>query len=105
MYTGDLEPDLELVLRSRTQAIDLTPAESVRIIGRRGSDIVFDREPDTTTIVGDTSIVTMEWQSGDTDERGRIQIEVEVTWPGARTQTFRADGGVDIKTDFDLADV
>ena len=41
----------------------------------------------------------MEWQSGDTDERGRIQIEVEVTWPGARTQTFRADGGVDIKTD------
>lgn len=105
MYTGDLEPDLEVTLSSANAAVDVSTATSVRIIGRRGLDIVFDRAPTTTEVVGDTSVVTMEWQDGDTDLKGRIQIEVEVTWPGIRPQTFRANGGVDILTDFDLADV
>jgi hypothetical protein len=105
MYTGDLEPDLKVTLSSATEAVDITTASSVRIIGRRGLDIIFDRAPTDTIIDGDTSVVTMEWGAGDTDERGRIQIEVEVTWPGTRPQTFRADGGVDILTDFDLADI
>lgn len=102
MGTGDLEPDLEVTL----YGVDATAAESIRVLGRRAdNDIIFDRVPTTTTLVGDDTKVTMAWQVGDTDEKGRIQIEVEVTWPMARPQTFRPDGGVDLFTDFDLADI
>lgn len=102
MYTGDLEPDLEVTLSSRDGAVDISTASSVRVIGRRGSTIIFDRAPSDTDVVGDTSVVTMEWQAGDTATKGRIQVEVEVTWPGMRPQTFRAAGGVDVLADFDL---
>jgi hypothetical protein len=105
MYTGDLEPDLEVELSSPDEIVNVSTATSVRILGKRRGDVIFDRAPTDTDIVGDKSVVKMEWQTGDTDEQGRIQIEVEVTWPGARPQTFRADGGVDVLTDFDLADI
>lgn len=104
MYTGDLEPDLEVTLSSTTQAVDIDDAASIRIIGKRGGDIIFDRTPDEVAVVDDNSVVTMEWVDGDTDEIGRISVEVEVTWPGTRPQTFRADGGVDVLRDFDLVD-
>jgi hypothetical protein len=102
MATGDLEPDLEVTL----YGVDATTASSIRVLGRRAdNDIIFDRAPTTTTLVGSDTKVTMAWVDGDTDDRGRIQIEVEVTWPGVRPQTFRPDGGVDLYTDFDLADI
>ena len=104
MYTGDLEPDLEVTLASSGGAVDITTAVSVRVIGRRGEDIIFDRAPSSTAVVGQTSVVTMSWVDGDTDDIGRIQIEVEVTWPGTRPQTFRADGGVDVRRDFDYVE-
>jgi hypothetical protein len=102
MYTNDLEPDLEVTLASSDGPVDVSTASSIRVIGKRGTDIIFDRAPTDTDIVGDTSVVTMAWQAGDTDEIGRIQVEVEVTWPGVRPQTFRPDGGVDVLRDFDL---
>lgn len=111
MYTGDLEPDLEVTLSSSDGPVDITTAVSTRIIGRRlvskNPDVyeeVFDRAPTSTAVVGDTSVVTMAWVAGDTDDIGRIQVEVEVTWPGARPQTFRADGGVDVRRDFDYVE-
>lgn len=106
MYTGDLEPDLEVTLSSSAGAVDVTTAVSVRVIGRRGGTIIFDRNPNdddvTVAVAGDNSVVTMSWEAGDTDAIGRIQVEVEVTWPGTRPQTFRAEGGVDVHADFDL---
>lgn len=99
MYTGDLEPALEVTL-SAADPVDVTTATAVKIIGTRdGETAVFTRAPTTTTVVGDTSVVTMAWVDGDTDDPGRIYIEVEVQWPGVRPQTFRA-GAVDIKTDY-----
>lgn len=102
MYTGDLKPDLQVTC-SADEPVDLDDAVSVRIIGRRDDTIVFDSTPDTQTVVGDTTVVTRLWQPGDTAETGRIQIEVEATWPGNKKQTFRANGGVDIHRDFDAA--
>jgi hypothetical protein len=102
MYTGDLKPDLEITLSDPDVPVDISSAAAVRIIGRREGAIVFDRPPTTTDIGGGTSTVTMAWQVGDTDEIGRIQIEVEVMWPGNKPQTFRADSGVDVAADFDL---
>jgi hypothetical protein len=103
MYTGDEKPDLELTL-SADDPVNTSTATAVRIIGRVNGTIIFDRAPSTTTIVGDTTVLTMLWQSADTDQIGRIQIEVEVTWPGDKQQTFRADGGVDVLRDFDYVD-
>lgn len=101
MFTGDLKPDLMVTLSNPDAVVDISTASSVRIIGRRGDHVVFDRPPDDSDITDDTSVVTMYWVDGDTDQIGRIQIEVEVTWPGLKPQTFRADGGVDIRSDFD----
>lgn len=101
MYTGDDKPDLEITLSSPDEIVNTATATSVRIIGKRAGTIVFDRAPNTDIQVDDKSVVTMEWQDGDTDEPGRITIEVEVTWPGAKQQTFRANGGVDVDRDFD----
>lgn len=101
MYTGDLKPDLQITVASRDEAVDLTTASSVRIIGVQDDLIIFDRAPDDIDVVGDTTVLTMEWQTGDTDEQGRITFEVEATWPGTKPQSFRPPGGVDVWTDFD----
>lgn len=100
MYTGDLKPDLKVIL-SAAEPVDATTASDVRILGQRDDVVIFDREPASVAVDGDTSVVTMVWESGDTDQRGRIGIEVEVMWSGSKPQTFRADGGVDIFDDFD----
>lgn len=104
MFTGDLKPDMEVTLSAR-EAVDITFATQVRIIGTRDGVIIFDRAPNTTEVVDDTSVVTMVWQDGDTDEPGVIEVEVEVTWPGPRKQTFRARGGVNVAPDFDYVTV
>lgn len=104
MYTGDLEPDLEVELSSTDDDVDVSTATSVRILGKRRGELIFDRPPSDTEVVDGKSVVTMVWQAGDTDEVGQIQIEVEVTWPGVRPQTFRCGGGVMIARDFDLVD-
>lgn len=103
MFTGDLKPDLQITLSSAPGGVNIDDALAVRIIGKRGNTIVFDRAPSDTSVVGETSVVTMEWQVGDTAATGRIDLEVEVMWPGAKPQTFRPSAGVDIKPDFDLA--
>lgn len=100
MFTGDLEPDLQIILSARTP-VDATTATSVKIVGRRDGTIIFDRAATSVTAVGDTSVVTMAWVAGDTDTPGRITIEVEVVWPGARPQTFQPQGGVQVDRDFD----
>jgi hypothetical protein len=104
IYTGDLKPDLRVVLSDATPdgGVDVGVANAVRIIGKRNGEIIFDRAPSTTQTIGDESLLTMEWQAGDTDDAGFIQLEVEVTWPGNKKQTFRPSGGVNVATDFDL---
>lgn len=100
MYTGDLKPDLKITL-SASDPVNIDDAVSVRIIGERDGEIVIDRAPTSTEVVGDTSIVTMLWVDGDTDVPGTIAFEVEVIWPGPRPQTFRPRNGVTIAPDFD----
>lgn len=100
MFQGDLDPDLEVTLSDPDVSVDTTSA-TVRVIGKRDDVIVFDRAPTSNVLVGNTSVITMAWQPGDTDEVGRIAIEVEVTWPGVQPQTFRPLRGVKIRRDFD----
>ena len=102
MFTGDLKPDLIVTLSGDTP-VDATDAESVRIIGKRNGEVVIDEavDPGNIEVVGDTSTVLYQWQAGETDTPGYIEIEVELSWPGARKQTFRADSKVAVVTDFD----
>jgi hypothetical protein len=101
MYTDNLEPALVITLfdaaKRNPQDVNTTTASSIKVIGTRDQTIVFDHSvtPASTSHVGRTSIVTMPWVSGDTDTEGRIDIEVEVTWPGSRLESFRP-GYVDI---------
>ena len=107
MRTGDLEPDLEVTIRpARTTdpPVNLTTAASVRVIGKQLGEVIFDRAPTSTVVDGNNTVVTMEWQAGDTALPNRITIEIEATWPGTRPQTFVPDGGVDIRRDFDYVD-
>lgn len=100
MYTGDLKPDLEVTLSDPDAPVDVTPA-AVRVIGKLDGQIVFDRAPSDVQVVDDTSVVTMEWAEGDTAAAGYLGIEIEVAWPTAKPQTFRA-GAVNIIEDYDL---
>ena len=108
MSTGDLKPDLEVTLSSPDEAVDVSTATAVRVIGKQAGAILFDRDLAdgvTAVAVGDTSVVTMEWEAGDTDVPGRIYVEVEVTWPGTLPQTFRLDDdGVRLERDFDYVE-
>lgn len=98
MTTGDTKPDLKMIL-SATDPVDITSAISVRIIGKmkRSGVEKFDRAPSTAEYLGDgTSLVTMEWQTGDTSTPGDLEIEVEVTWAPGQVQTFPAENHVNL---------
>lgn len=101
MFRGDLKPDLELTLTDGKPAtpVDLTGATAIRVIGRKNSAVLFDRAP--TELSGAAEgVVVMEWQPADTAETGRVYVEVEVTWPGGKPQTFRSGSVVDINADY-----
>lgn len=96
MYRGDLKPDLQVNCTDDGVPVDLTTANSIRIIGMRGGTELFDR-----TVTGTSGgVVTMEWEAADTSETGRISVEVEVTWPGSKPQTFRPASVVEVVPDF-----
>lgn len=96
MYRNDLKPDLELTLTDGTTPVDLTVATSVRVIGIKDGVILINR-----TVTGTAEgVVTMQWQAADTAKVGRIEVEVEVTWPGSKPQTFRPASAVDIEADY-----
>lgn len=99
---GDLEPPLRFTLYDGTAPANLASAASVRVIcSRRGALRWVDTDPDLSDAA--LGVVVHRWQAGQTDERGTFQTEVEVTWPGARPQTFPAAGYLDFRVDDDLA--
>jgi hypothetical protein len=96
MYRGDLEPDLVVTCYDGETPVNLTGASSIRVIGARLNGTLLFSRPVTGTAQG---VVTMPWQVTDTATEGEIVIEVEVTWPGARPQTFRPGERVSIRAD------
>ncbi len=102
---GDLLPALTATLTDTptggvTTPVNLTTATSIRVIGRRAGAVtnLFDRAATGTS----GGVVTMQWQAADTAVAGRIWVELEVTWPGAKPQTFPVRGQlpVDVYDDF-----
>lgn len=88
-YTvGDLEPPLAGTVLDGTTPVSLIPADSVAVHIRRPDGTTINRAPtlaDQTTKPGEW---TMPWVDGDLPSRGAYNVEVQVTWPGGRPQTF-----------------
>lgn len=88
---GDRRPHFPAqLLNSEGTAEDLTGATTVQLKWT---------EPDGTARLEDMTVtnategrVLYAWQVGDTDEPGRYQAEIVVTWPTGEPQTFPAQG-------------
>lgn len=96
IYRGDLKPDLVITCLDGDAPVDLTVATSVSVIGVRDGVVLFNRAATSSTALG---VVTMLWQSGDTNLAGVIEVEVQVTWSGAKPQTFRPPDVVTVAPD------
>jgi hypothetical protein len=85
---GDLAPSLSVTCTSDGGVVDLTAATSVQVVARRegAATALFTRNATGTA----NGVVTMDWQAGDTDTVGRINVEILVTWVGGVPQRFPA---------------
>jgi hypothetical protein len=94
---GDLLPPLVIDLTDNDLPLNITTATGVSVIGTQGTTTVFtDNAPTRDNANG---IVTHTWVAPQTATPGRMWVEVVVTWPTAKPQTFPALGqlAVDIE--------
>lgn len=97
---GDLEPDFEVTLLDGGEPVDLTSATEVRIVAvRAGGQPFFSRPVASRSAQG---VVSMSWEEDDTEVVRTLLLEVPVTWPGSRTQTFPVDGPLVVRVVPDL---
>ena len=91
---GDLEPPLAGTVLDGTTPVDLTAATAVTAHIRRPDSTVISRVVtlgNQTTAPGTWSLA---WVAatppavGDLSVAGGYTVEIEVTWPGSRPQTF-----------------
>lgn len=99
---GDLEPPLPLNLMSGDDGADISTATTVKVLAR-----ITDSSGTTFggTIAGPYPAdgqVEYVWVAGDTDTVGTYRVEVEVTWPGGRKQTFPPSGYSTVSINADL---
>lgn len=95
---GDLEPPLEILCTDDEVPVDLSLAASIRVIGARSGIKVIDQSASGSS----AGVVLYNWQAGDTDLEGVIDLEVEVTWAGNRKQTFPANSYLSVRIIPDL---
>lgn len=95
MRRGDLKPDLMIDLLDDNGAIPVSTASSVSVVATQNGTLLFKRAASTIA----DGLVTMEWQTTDTDVAGTIAVEVEIVWPGNKPQTIRPAGVVKVYPD------
>lgn len=97
----DLEPPLVIDVGGATG--DFAGVQSWKVIGKRGSVVVFtDTDPEVEIVSPTAAVVTHRWATGETATAGTIQIEVEALWPSGRPQTFPPDDYNIVKISPDL---
>lgn len=100
MKQHDTAKPLTITCTDGGQAVDLTTATSVKVIGARNdsASTLFSR-----TVTGtDEGVVVMAWQPADTALPGLIKVEVEVHWPDSTVQTFPGSGHLSVLVERDL---
>lgn len=99
MKRGDLAPELRVRIITADPAFDPQAIVSARVIGAHDGEVIFDRPAaDIVTINGGVE-VTMAFEAADTDQTGKIIVEVELMWPGGKPQTVRSDNFILISPD------
>lgn len=102
---GDLEPSL--IIDVVGEGANLNSVVSWRVLGRlRGSSTLLFDDTAPTRVVNPTdatkAVVTHTWTAPQTATLGLLLVEVEVTWPGGRKQTFPSDGYIQVRISDDL---
>jgi hypothetical protein len=101
MKQHDLEPPL--VIDVSGSAGDLNGVVSWKVIGKIGTTQVFaDTAPGEVVNSPTSATITHVWASGETAVAGVMEIEVEATWPGGRSQTFPPSGYSVVRIEPDL---
>lgn len=96
MIQGSLEPALRVALSGDDgEALDLSAAAGVLVRGTLHGVEVFSAA--LAGPYGADGVVEREWEAGETDEPGRLWVDVRVTWPGSRIQWFRPVDVVDVE--------
>lgn len=92
MYEGDLEPDLMIQLTSKSLPLPTTEVATAHVLGYLNGELLFTNSAD----IDDIGVVTMTWQTTDTDQVGTLRFKVRLTWPDARPQTVEVDDVVKV---------
>jgi hypothetical protein len=99
LVQGSLEPTLQITLYDGdapgATAADLSAATAVQIRGELQGQEIFLH--DVAGPFPNTGVLSMDWVAGDTDNPGRIWLDVKVTWAGGRIQWFPAGEVVDVE--------
>jgi hypothetical protein len=104
---GDLLPRLDFTLLDGATPVDLSTALSGRFIMRSTqTGIKVDRDVAflPQNLPENHGRGYLAWQDGDTDTVGGYTGEIEVVWPGDKTQTFPAKGYIRVQVLRDLDD-
>lgn len=92
---GDLHPPIQMVLSDNGDEVDFSSVQldSIQIVAEQGSGTLFIDSPDDKVVAQDGKSVTITraWESGETDQVGRVYIRAWVIWPDDRKQTFPND--------------
>ncbi len=103
---NDLLPVLEAILQDvNRNPVDLSSASSIVFHLRNEDDATLKIEDGVVVIDAnpETGKVTYSWIDTDTDTNGLFLGEFEVTWAGAKKQTFPSVGYISIAIIDDLA--
>jgi hypothetical protein len=102
MKQGDLEPNLEVVLRYQDGSpINLAAAESVKLRFSDRDEMFFERTCSVApqALEEDWGKVSYAWQAGDTDTYGDFRATWVITWPNTRPQTVPSKAYTPVKID------
>ena len=88
LKTGDTWPPLEATLTDEGGVINLTAANSVRVIMKSGATIVSG---DCDVVDATNGEVEYVWAVGDTNIPGTYEVEFEITWDTNQIETVPND--------------
>jgi hypothetical protein len=101
---NDTFPVLTAILSDQVGPVNLTSADSVKLIMKSGGTTIQGTCAITLPQTGgDVGKVTYDWAPADTATTGTYQLEFEVTWNAGDIETFPNDGYKELEIVADLA--
>ncbi len=93
---GNTSPALEYTISPAD--VDLDGAEVVFCMVKDDGTVVLDDVTTGVTVEEETDppVLSYQWQTGDTDAKGRYEAEFRVTYDDGSTETFPARGFIPI---------